>query len=455
MNRGIAQNLNTCWFYSSLNIFLLSDNGLKIFWKKLQDVYAGLNANQKAYFNANVNTPSCSTGSNKVYFWKFFDEYLCALGGPGRLHTQARKSRNLLKNMNFSSNALKEAKGLAPGKAQGEIKPILRHIGFTDADVRYASHSQAPNASWTQPIVIRMHDPTTPTKYLWARGAPNWSSSGYELTGVSIYIDAQYLRIPHQIAGVIQGGKKLVFDSARPHDIWEVDWTDENEFLKFITSKYGKVKWVLWSFLVYTRKDFTNKISPSCRRVYRPISQANMAFAMERMGSAPYIFSNTMRGRTRPGAVGRIPPRMTAHILQEWGKRPLLTKNTFQSLLNSATSWNHGLKQLKQLEEAGYRYNYNGNNFRNFKANLLAKFPRAIPPSMRTNILRRIESGNLRTKNTAMNAYENYARAGNFTINKNSRNWKNFEMAVNRALSTRKRKRSANNKGNTPSKNRT
>jgi hypothetical protein len=452
MNRGIAQNLNTCWFYSSLNIFLLSDNGLKIFWKKLQDVYGSLTANQKAYFNSNVNTP-CPTGINKVnllYFWKFFDEYMCALGGPGRLHTQARKSRNLLKNMNFSSAALKEAKGLAPGKAQAEIKPILRHIGFTDAEVRYVSHNQAPNASWTQPIVIRMHDPTTPTKYLWARSAPNWRPAGYELTGVSIYIDTQYLRIPHQIAGVIQGGKKLVFDSARPYDIWEVDWTDEDEFWKFITSKYGKVKWVLWSFLVYTRKDFTNKISPSCRRIYRPISQANMEFAMERFGSAPYIFSNIMRGRTRAGAGGRIPPRMMAHILQEWGKRPLLTKNTFQSLLNSATSWNHGLKQLKQLEEAGYRYNYNGNNFLNFKTNLLKKFPRAIPPYMRTSILRQIESGNLKTKNAAMNKYEKYARNANLTVNKNSRNWKNFEVAVNRALSTRRRK---SVKANSPSKN--
>ena len=81
MNRGIGQNLDTCWFYSSLNIFLLSDNGLKVFWKKLKEVYEGMNANQKAFFNSNINTPCPLTFGNKstmIYFWKFMDEYICA-----------------------------------------------------------------------------------------------------------------------------------------------------------------------------------------------------------------------------------------------------------------------------------------------------------------------------------------------------------------------------------------
>jgi hypothetical protein len=50
-----------------------------------------------------------------------------------------------------------------------------------------------------------------------------------------------------------------------------------------------------------------------------------------------------------------------------------------------------------------------------------------------------------------MNNYEKYARSSNLTVNKNSRNWKNFESTVNRALSTRRRKSLAN-KGKSPSK---
>ena len=35
MNVGVGQTGPTCWFNSSLNMFLTSDNGLKILWQKL------------------------------------------------------------------------------------------------------------------------------------------------------------------------------------------------------------------------------------------------------------------------------------------------------------------------------------------------------------------------------------------------------------------------------------
>jgi hypothetical protein len=445
MNRGIGQNGPTCWFYSTLNIFLLSDNGLKVFWKKLKDVYAGFNANQLAYFNANVNIP-CPTGMNKlnmIYFWKFFDEYLCALGGPGRLAITAGKARNLLKNMNFETAALKEAKGLAPARAQAEIKTVLKSIGFTSAEVLYLSSNQRPTATATQNIAIWMYDTQNTKRYHWARNAPNFSPVGWELIGASMYINASGLAYAHVVACFIQDGKKMVFDSAKPHEgFYKVDWTDADALGKFVNRVYGKPKQILWSFLVYTRKEFTNKISPTCRRVYKPLSDANRERAQQIAPSAKYIFANVMAGRA-VAAAPRVPPRVMAELLQQWGGRPIISKKTFNSVLNAAKNYNHGLNQVRLLENAGYRYRVNGPNYLNFKAKLLAKFPRAIPASLGTYILKKIESGNLRTKNSAMNNYEQYARAGNFTINKNSRNWKNFESAVNRALSTRKRKRLA------------
>ena len=52
MNVSVGQTGSTCWFNSSLNMFLTSDNGLKILWQKLQETLPTLSDRQRAYFNA-------------------------------------------------------------------------------------------------------------------------------------------------------------------------------------------------------------------------------------------------------------------------------------------------------------------------------------------------------------------------------------------------------------------
>jgi hypothetical protein len=436
-----------------LNIFLLSDNGLKVFWKKLKEVYEGMNANQKAFFNSNINTPCPLTFGNKstmIYFWKFMDEYMCALKGPGRLQGTAYRSKNLLKNMPFNSASLREAKGLAPGIAQREIKTVLSSIGFTSDEVRYASADEYPVNTWTQPIIIRMNNTANKNKFLWARNAPNWSSAGYILTGASMYVATDGAGLPHQFACVIQGGKKYIFDSNQPLDgLRPCIWTNEAELEKWVQNRYygKKILWILWSFLVYTRKDYTNKISPSCIRKYAPISEANKQWVAKTRGTAPYVFNESMRGKNVKAAA-RLPPRSMAYMLQEWGKNPLVTKATFNSLLNSATSWYGAMNNLRFLETAGYRYNYNGNNFRNFKAKLLKKFPRPPPKSMVNGLFERIRNNKFKNKNEALNWFEKQIINGNFTLNKNSRSWKNIEAGAARVFSTRSKSVKANKTGN-------
>mgnify|MGYP003337084618 FL=1 len=452
MNRGIGQNLDTCWFYSSLNIFLLSDNGLKVFWKKLKEVYEGMNANQKAFFNSNINTPCPLTFGNKstmIYFWKFMDEYICALKGPGRLHSTAYRSKNLLKNMPFNTNALREAKGLAPGVAQREIKTVLSSIGFTSDEVRYASASEYPVNTWTQPIIIRMFNKGNTSRYMWARNAPNWSSAGYILTGASMYVSAEGRR-PHQFACVIQDGKKYIFDSNQaPVGLHPCNWTNQIELKEWVQKHYqGKeIKWILWSFLVYTRKDYTNKISPSCVRKYAVMSEANKQWTKERQGTAPYIFSASMRGKNVRLA-GALPPRMMAHMLQEWGKKPVMNKALFNSLLNASTSWYGALNNLHRLENAGYRYNREGNNYRNFKAKLLQKFPRPPPKYLVNSVFSMIRNNKFKNKNEALNWFEKQIINRNFTLNKNSRLWKNVASGAARVFSTRSKSVKANKTGN-------
>jgi hypothetical protein len=46
---GLAQTGGTCWLHSALNLFLLNDDGFKILWAKMQDVF-NMNLTSKAWF---------------------------------------------------------------------------------------------------------------------------------------------------------------------------------------------------------------------------------------------------------------------------------------------------------------------------------------------------------------------------------------------------------------------
>jgi len=103
-NGGAAQTHGTCWFYSMINGFLLSDDGKKILYAKMLEFYKSLTQNEKKYFMDKIDAPCPIKNVSKtkpIYFYKFLDQYLCFMSGPRAILKKAGLSPKLLNKINF------------------------------------------------------------------------------------------------------------------------------------------------------------------------------------------------------------------------------------------------------------------------------------------------------------------------------------------------------------------
>jgi hypothetical protein len=129
---GAIQTRGTCWFYSILNGFILSEDGQKILYNRLTNFYKKLKPAEKAYFDDEFNAPCPMKNLSKtkeIYFWKFIDQYLCFMSGPRAATLKAGKSASILGGMSLQGTVAKNmgGKGAYP---QVEIGKILDHVGF-------------------------------------------------------------------------------------------------------------------------------------------------------------------------------------------------------------------------------------------------------------------------------------------------------------------------------------
>lgn len=434
--------MDTCWFYSTLNTFLLSDAGFKVLWKRLQEFYKRLGVRQKAYFNSNLNAPCPRniTRVNELYFWKFMDEYMCSIGGPGKLIGRANRSRNLLPKIQFTASPIREGRGLVPGYAARELGDILKHIGFTSRDYTFLEWGASTPS---QPIVIAVQSKSN-LKIRTSLFDIGLDAGELRAAGASIHFKYRGATIGHQISGVIRGGKGYLFDSAKPFDgLVPCQWFKKTELERCI----GDVENLSFDYVLYIRKDYANSIAPSCRRVYKPLgNQEIKAFQMIKQASQssgePLIRQGIQETRAR-----YQPPAVLARLAQQYGRQNFLTKNAFQGIVNSANSYMGGLITLKNLVQAGYTYNANGANFKNFKAKLLAKYPRPPPKYAYQEVNAKGRNQGYTNKTQYLQALNKYANKWGYIVNRNSQNYKNFVAALNRRFSTRS-KRKANNGAN-------
>ena len=437
---GIGQTFDTCWFYSALNLFLMSDDGFKIMWKKMREFYLGLSRPQRAFFNAPTHL-ACPFGNNRrqnlMDFWRFIDAYACAIGRPGNLpRIASNRTRSLLAPIQFSNAGVREAKGIAPAFAQKEIGPVLEHMGFENGkDFIYDYHFKLGwQKGWPPPgtnykFIIFTRSPHSLTNYLALQDLKK-SSHDFVLTGASIVFKPQGKRLPHAIAGFVQGRKGYIFDSAGSFDIRECKWWEAEALRRFIKDRYGKVEHINFAYWLYTNKAYTDKIAPFCRRKYKRLTGANRnqveyEKAKARMAGVP-IYNTSQASRAW------LTPAARAALAKQYGKQNVLTKNAFNSLVSTATSFTNGMNSLKNLVRSGYTYNVKGNNFKNFRLKLLAKFPRPLPAFYYKMAYERGVRNNYRRSNQFYNSLANYALMGEYSINKNNKAYKNFASAVNR-----------------------
>lgn len=431
MNIGVGQTGSTCWFFSSLNMFLTSDNGLKILWQKFQEIYPTLKPRQKAYFNSNINAPCPYKGSVKktsaIYFWKFLNQYICAIGGPGRLIPKSGLNAYLTKNIKWRRNSTRESKGTGGGFPSWELPAILGHLGFrVGRDFRMLSFERwrykFKNNSWTAPILMyNGGEHTVKLRDLIL------SKRGYDLTGAIVYVKPALGSelMPHVWACTIRNGKGYICDSNYPTTQIECSWwlkdSLEHHFMTVHQPYRTGVALVMgFDVIMYTRNEFTNKIQPYCLlpTQYRPLTANNKEKLNEfqrNVGSSGVNFLKT-------GRVGEVhkqfAPRVLAEAIRRNANRPLMTANVFNKFVKEAGSFNHGLRLLqyaKNNQGRNYKINQNGQNLKNYKKKLIAKFPPIpVPKSMFMYFWK-----NSKTNTEFATRIRNYANKAGYTVNEN------------------------------------
>ena len=440
MNVGVGQTGSTCWFFSSLNIFLTSDNGLKILWQKLQEVYPDLKPREKAYFNSNINAPCPYKGGVKktsaIYFWKFLNQYICAIGGPGRLIPKSGLNAYLTKNVKWRANSTKEAKGTSGAHPSWELPAILGHLGFkVGRDFRMLDAERwrykFKNNSWTAPILMysggghtyKMKDLLLEKK-------------GYDLTGAIVYVAPALGSelMPHVWACTIRNGKGYICDSNYPTTQIECSWwqkADLERHFMTVASPYrpGAARLMGFDVIMYTRKEFTNKISPSCQlpKQYRPLTanNENKLEQLKQWGSVNFL---------KTGKVGnahkQFAPRVLAEAIRRNANRPVMTANIFNKFVNQAGSFNHGMRLLQSVKNSKgllYKVNANGQNYKNYTKKLTAKFPRPIAKDMMAYLWR-----NSKSNSEFATRVRSYANRAGYTVNENT-----LKGVMNRRATTR------------------
>jgi hypothetical protein len=143
--------------------------------------------------------------------------------------------------------------------------------------------------------------------------------------------------------------------------------------------KGGQINYYAYAFAIFARKAFVKDIGVSCLMKYRAKTP--------NLKGLNYTDPNLGNQLNNPGYLGMLRPAERIAIKRKWArtehKAPVyLNKATFNSILAGAKNMNNGIRQVTNLEEAGYKIKNYGNYY-NFMNKLNDKFPtkKAVMPS--------------------------------------------------------------------------
>ena len=385
---GAIQTRGTCWFYSILNGFILSQDGQKILYVKLKEYYKKLKPAEKAYFDDTINAP-CPlkdiTKTKEIYFWKFVDQYLCFMSGPREMSLKAGKSANLLGGMSLQGTAAKEAQGGKGAFPQAEIEKILDHVGFKGKyDVRYAATKPIKFDGRKKPqFVVAMQDKGSQIKqYMYQIPNGFLNNNDYSPMCASIIIgnseaSNSEMHRWHAVAGYVCNGKGFIYDSNQKKT-FKCDWWVRSEMVKTIKGpvadfysffKGGQITYNGYAFAIFARKEFTKDIGPSCLMKYRTNTPETYGINFTDPNAGNKINSKLYN---------YLAPAERAALKRKWARTEhrapvYINKATFNSIVSGAKNMTNGLQQVTNLESAGYKFK--NENYDNFARKLKAKFP--------------------------------------------------------------------------------
>ena len=394
---GAIQTRGTCWFFSILNGFILSEDGQKILYNRLKNFYKKLKPDERAYFADGLDAPCPMkdlTKTKEIYFWKFIDQYLCFMRGPRSASLKAGKSAEILGGMSLQGTVAKQAQGGKGAFPQAEIGKILDHVGFAkDYYFKYANDPPKFHAARKPQFVIVRESKYYPRSYMNDIPLGLMDDPKYELMCASLVIantnaSNGEMHKWHAVAGFKCNGKGYIYDSNQ-RKVFKCDWWRRSEFVKVASQevgahysffKGGQINVYTYAFAIFARKAFVNDISPACLMKYRAKTP--------NLKGLDYTDPKLGNQLNNPNYLGMLRPAQRIAIKRKWArtehrKEVRLNKATFNSILAGAKNIENGIQQATNLEEAGYNLNYD--DYSNFRNRLNAKFaPKKASPSPKT-----------------------------------------------------------------------
>ena len=305
---GALQSKGTCWLYSIINQFLLSDGLFKVLFWEMKNMYDKMTPAEKFFFDEPMDVV-CPYGKNfnKIYFYKFLDQYACLQGGPGQLRKKAGASANLLKRLSAPSGVGRLEGGLKGAYPTPELLKALKTLdmhSWSHNQVRsfpfyFQNHITDAFKNEDDHFFICYRDkaklideyevwPIT-AEPLWGGKYPRQVKVGkriFDLAACTIsIINKKYkgLHSGHAICGYVDAsGRGYLFDSNQMSKYFRCDWWDPKQLNKCIRNEV--VKGVYPQFegnlitsigilnFVYVRRTFVSKIDVTCRLKYRKLN---------------------------------------------------------------------------------------------------------------------------------------------------------------------------------------
>jgi hypothetical protein len=178
--------------------------------------------------------------------------------------------------------------------------------------------------------------------------------------------------------------------------------------------------------IMYTRKEFTNKIDPTCElpKSYKPLAANNETILRELQQWGPEAVKFLKTGNV--GNAHKVfSPRVRAEAIRLNAKRPLMTVNLYNKFVKEAGSFNHGMRLLRSAKN--YKINKNGPNYKNYTKKLIAKFPHPVPKNVILHFWR-----NSKSNSDFVNRLRSYANRAGYTVNETE-----LRGVMNRRATTR------------------
>ena len=375
---GAMQTRDTCWFYSILNGFILSDEGKKILYVRLKEFYKKLTLNERAYFDDKFNAPCPMKNlvkTKEIYFWKFIDQYLCFMSGPRAVSLKAGKSASVLRNVSLQGSLAKQAQGAKGAFPQDEISKILDHVGFKGAYyIKYADSPQEFHTTRKPQFVVVSQSSASKT-YMPKIPAGLMDDPNYELMCATLIVSNKIFA--HAVAGFVCNRKGYIYD-ANQRKVFKCDWWNLSEFKKVVDEevvKHYTKKFIYhqYAFAVFSRKEFTKGIAPACLMKYKTKTPqiSGINFTDPNLGAR--INNNKLFTHLKPAE--RIA------LKRKWARTEhrevqYLTRNVYNSIVSGAKNFASGNRALRNLTNAGYRVK-DPKNYNEFLQKLRNKFPQA------------------------------------------------------------------------------